>query len=233
MGGGATPFYFLHTTAIKVLELSCLHVAKMAVIPVTVLLLLLASSSGKVVNITDSQSLKEYLCPASSTIAPNTDIIISVPLITLEKDDGKFCHIENTTNISISASQELVSSKQYAKVNCINNIGFGFFINKAHDKVSGLIPPKAVRYISHHFLYYNEMKTTLIFNHCCGLTLYEVVIVTHQTSLSVIGANLCGKNTVHSLNEQAQIDWLNNEITMLIYYTDTSITPSISDNIIT
>ena len=207
---------------------------------VLILLLLVAAVAGKVVNVTTSKSLEEYLCPPTRTIPPNTDIIISVPKIVLSmSNDNRFCLIENTTNITISASDESISELMnsehgYANVSCESETGFGFFnvtnltIRSVYfeDHCSSYVMPEAIRYLneSDQILYYNDMTVvSLIFNHCCDLTLSLVSIKTRcdlQDYISIIGANLCGNSNVQ-LGSDSSMDGRSE--TILFYFTDTNI----------
>ena len=119
-----------------------------------ILLLLVAAVAGRVVNVTTGKTLEEYLCPQNRTIPPNTDVIISVQEIVLPI--SLFCLIENTTNITISASDELMNSEHgYATVRCEGSTGFGFF-NITNLTVRSVyfegcrssIPPEAIRYLN-------------------------------------------------------------------------------------
>ena len=191
-------------------------------------------------NVTTSKSLREYLCPQNRTIPPNTDVIISVPVIDLDLElpgkfnDEQFCLIENTTNITISSSWNLMNSEPgYAKVRCFREAGFGFFnvtnltVRSVHfEYCSSVVPPAAVKYLneSDQILYYNDVMATLIFNHCCNLTLSQVLVLVGTFEFSIIGANLCGTSTVQ-LND-SELSLLNFvKKTMLFYFTDSPISP--------
>ena len=196
-----------------------------------IVLLFVTATTGETIKVITSSSLEEYLCPENRTLPPNTDIIITVPLIELQKNDVAFCLIENTTNIKITSSQELINSKQgYAKVKCSSNTGFGFF-NVTNLVVSfvyflnceNLIPQMAIRYIneSNQFLYYQNVYTTMIFNHCCELTLLQVFTGESDNHFGVIGANICGTSSVKILNNTHYTE--SNRIIVLMYYTDSGI----------
>ena len=204
---------------------------------VLILLLLVAAVAGRVVNVTTSKSLEEYLCPPTRTIPPNTDVIISVPKIQLPISNGsRFCLIENTTNITISASDELMNSEHgYANVSCyMSGIGFGFF-NVTNLTVRSVyfegycynyVPPEAIRYLneSDQVLYYYKdpwtlVQVSLMFNHCCDLTLSHVLIDTIH--FSIVGANLCGNSSVQLSDSESLLN--GTPKTMLFYFTDTPI----------
>ena len=199
-----------------------------------ILCVLAVAAAGEVVNVTTSKSLEQYLCPPTRTIPPNTDVIISVPLLNWTHPDGQFCLIENTTNITISSSQELMNSKTgYAKVVCMNDTGFGFFnitnltVRSVYfQNCENAVPPMAVRYIneSNQFLYYDNdnVRLTLIINHCCDLTLSQVFVTySNEATIDVIGVNLCGTSNVHLLNTLPETSY--QIIELLIYYTDSLI----------
>ena len=213
---------------------------------VLVLLLLAAAvASGEVVNVTTSKSLEQYLCPPTRTVPPNTDVIISVPLLNLTKHDRQFCLIENTTNITISSSQELMNSiTGYAEVVCTNDTGFGFFnitnltVRSVYfQNCENVVPPMAVRYVNEtdQFLYYDNVRSTLIFNHCCDLTLSRVSAITglqlYNANFSIIGVNLCGASNVHLLSSdninEAPVS-VYHRMFVLLYYTDSGISQPFS-----
>ena len=208
-----------------------------------ILLLLAAAAiySGEVVNVTTSKTLGEYLCPQNRTIPPNTDVIISVPLLHLKKHDEQFCLIKNTTNVTISSSDELMKSRSgYSTVVCESNSGFGFFnvtgltLRSVYFKnCINIVPPMAVKYIneSDQFLYYNNVTATLLFNHCCDLTLSQVFTnglsecAVLTVYYGIIGANLCGTTDVRLLSKHEWEDDQSyfHQIPVLIYYTDSPV----------
>ena len=187
-------------------------------------------------NVTTGKSLEQYLCPQSRTIPPNTNVIISVRKIQLTTSNvGQFCLIENTTNITISASDELMNSEHgYAIVSCVGATGFSFFnvtnltVRSVHfeDNCSSYIMPEAIKYLNEpdQILYYNDMTVvSLIFNHCCDLTLSNVSIETDH--FSIIGANLCGNSSVQLSDSESLHSVMTHHMwkTMLFYFTDTNI----------
>ena len=94
-------------------------------------------SAAEDVNITDGATLLQYLCPGKGigTLPPNTNLVLSEPQLNLPSKLGdELCLIENTTNLTISPSQDVFDNGyQYVKVVCCNAqllgnlIGFGFF----------------------------------------------------------------------------------------------------------
>ena len=47
--------------------------------------------------VNDGESLKEYICPPSETLPPNTHVIINISSLSI-KISSQFCRIENTSN---------------------------------------------------------------------------------------------------------------------------------------
>ena len=89
----------------------------------------LAFSTGEEVNITDGATLRQYLCPDTGTLPPNTHLLLSKPQMVLPNEGPRFCLIENTTNLSISPSQDVLSEGYaYVNISCDDPyVGFGFF----------------------------------------------------------------------------------------------------------
>ena len=86
-------------------------------------------STAENVSITDGATLRQYLCPDTGTLPPNTHLLLSKPQIVLPNEGPRFCLIENTTNLSISPSQDVLSEgHDYVNISCNSaEIGFGFF----------------------------------------------------------------------------------------------------------
>ena len=83
-----------------------------------------------------------------------------------------------------------------------------------------LFPPRAVRYINgtDQFLYYNNTKTALIFNHCINLTLYNVIVPVKSADIfGVIGVNTCGHSKINTVVREYHSY---PSSTLLMYYTD-------------
>ncbi len=194
-----------------------------------ILLILLVSNPRPAetlsVTVADSETLSQYLCPPNGTLPPNTNLVINSSLSL----SNKFCLIENATNISIAASEELLNSEEpYVTVTCERDTGFGFF-NVTHLTIRSVyfkdcdhvIPETAVRYINgtNQFLYYdNNVRASLIFNHCFNITLYNVLVDDNpDITYGIIGVNLCGDDTDSSISADVP-----GNISMLIYYTDTT-----------
>ena len=182
--------------------------------------------SAEVVFINDDETLGKYLCPPSGTISPNTSMVLNQSTLTIR---GKqFCHIQNTSNITIAPSQD------FSIIQCSDGSGgFGFFnvTNLTIESISfsgceNVIPAPAVRYIneSNHFMYYNATETILILNHCYNVKLYGLLFEsTNLNVFSIIGINLCGLNEIGELltsKLSISIATLN----LLFYYTDSDIT---------
>ena len=179
---------------------------------------LLVTTSAKTIKVSDGKSLKEHLCAGS--VAPNTNLIITV---NISLTDEVFCLIENTSNISITA--KVPDYHSHITVRCHGCI-FGFFNisnltirSVEFDGFGAIIPPRAVRYINgtDQFLYYNNTKTALIFNHCINLTLYNVLISVQNDSFGVIGVNTCGHSKISTV---ARENHSYPRSTLLMYYTD-------------
>ena len=189
----------------------------------------LAVYSTETVLIDDGARLKKYLCTSNGTLPPNTNLVIKSS-VNLPINEGEFCMIENTTNISITASQELLKSGElYVTVTCESDTGFGFF-NVSHLTIrsvyfkncSNVIPEAAVRYVNgtEQFLYYDDVRTSLIFNHCCNMTLYNVLVDEHpDINFGIIGVNLHGWSNINTVIPDNQP-----KSSILVYYTDSIIT---------
>ena len=184
---------------------------------------LLVTTSAKTFNVSDGKSLKEHLC--SGSVAPNTNLIITVNVnINRTIINEGFCLIENTSNISITA--EVSDYYSNITVSC-HGCGFGFFNvsnltirSVRFDGCEAIVPPSAVRYINgtDQFLYYNNTKSALFFNHCINLTLYNVSVpVQNDVNFGVIGVNTCGHSKITTV---ARENHSYPSSTLLMYYTD-------------
>ena len=146
--------------------------------------------------------------------------------------------IENTSNITIAPSQELIKNG-YAlvKVECPHKSGgFGFF-NVSNLTISlimfndcaGVIPASAVRYVNdsdQHLLYNTPTKTTFLFNHCYNLKLKDLVPCQKSTEFNIIGINLCNHSRI---SVSASVMLHENNSKSLFYFTDSSLTSSSSE----
>ena len=177
----------------------------------------------------------KYLCSPSATIPPNTNLELNKSSFTI---DGKhsFCQIENTSDITIAPSQELlmnrVNGHDHVEIECLpGSGGFGFFnvsnltiSSIVFNNCAGAIPAPAVRYVNNtdQFIQYHDIKTAFIFNHCYNLTLNN--LIPHQrwntSGFSMIGVNLCG----HSNVDIASI--IVPHMRTLFYFTDSLMTTS-------
>ena len=200
----------------------CIHRVYVAIL--LLLVSLLATSSGEVVNITDGETLKSYLCSPSGTIPPNTTLFL---IRTINLKPERFCLVENTSDITIAAFPH-----SYAAVNCRDQcFGIGFFnvtnltitsINFFMGPISS-IPPSAVRYINntYQFLYYNnETRAGIILNHCSNVTVYDCLISTGDTCIGILGVNLCGYNNITFVTTFSFL------MSVLFYYEDSDLTSS-------
>ena len=196
-------------------------------------------------SITDGATLRQYLCPDTGTLPPNTHLVLSRPLLGFPYEGPRFCLIENTTNLSISPSQDVLREGYgYAIVSCNSaEIGFGFF-NVTNLAISSVVfhlcgghpSSEAVKYVNetNQFLYYDSsVPMVLFFSHCYNIKL-------HNTSVKitdylwqyrfVVGVNLCGDSEINTVIP-GTADWdTNNDgikntslmMTMFVYFTDTA-----------
>ena len=192
---------------------------------------LLVTTSAKTFNVSDGKSLKEHLC--SGSVAPNTNLIITVNVnINRTIINEGFCLIENTSNISITA--EVSDYYSNITVSC-HGCGFGFFnvsnltiMSVIFDGCEAIVPPSAVRYINgtDQFLYYNNTKSALFFNHCINLTLYNVIVPVKNDTFGVIGVNTCGHSKITTV---ARENHSYPSSTLLMYYTDSMLESSTTE----
>ena len=197
------------------------------------ILMLGTNSAAETVLINDGASLGKYLCSPSGTISPNTNLILNKSLLMI--DGGKFCLIENTTNITIAPLQELMKGESgYVKIQCLpGSGGFGFFnvTNLTIRSVlfkgcAGDIPAPAVRYANgtDQHLLYDNVRTVFIFNHCYNITLWNLIPSKNASEFSMIGVNLCGHSSISIITSAAMP-----EMKTLLYYTDSAIMSSSSE----
>ena len=204
---------------------------------------LLVTTSAKTIKVSDGKSLKEHLCAGS--VAPNTNLIITVNVnINRTIINEGFCLIENTSNISITASQEVLYYYSHITVSCYG-CGFGFFNvsnltirSVRFDGCEAIVPPSAVRYINgtDQFLYYKNTKSALFFNHCINLTLYNVVVpvksadifqdLNYYNVFGVLGVNTCGHSKITTV---ARENHSYPSSTLLMYYTDSMLESSTTE----
>ena len=176
------------------------------------------------VTISDGATLRQYLCPDTGTLPPNTHLVLSESQIIIHSSGGhddpfEFCLIENTTDITIGPSQDLLNQGyEYGNVTCDIDgarIGFGFFnvTNLAISSVvfhrcSSVITPEVVKYVNEtdQFLNYNEddIFVSLYFSHCYNLKLHNTytssyVPLTPRYHILMIGVNLCGDSEIINL----------------------------------
>ena len=194
------------------------------------LMSLVVICSGETVYVNDGTTLESYLCPkGNSTLSPNTTLILNSTTLNLEFSE-EFCLVENTSDITIAASEELIGDDgNYVTIDCsIWPWGFGFFnvtnlvitSIRFHCLASKTLPPSAMRYINDtdQFLYFddNGVEVGLLFNHCSNVTI-DNLYLSPMGDFSVIGVNLCGHNTV-------SIPLLSpHDIFVLFYYTDSHV----------
>ena len=206
-------------------------VSMLAILLMSILATSIAEAETVLIN--DGASLGKYLCSPSGTISPNTNLILNKSLLMI--DGGKFCLIENTTNITIAPLQELMKvGSGYVEVHCLpGSGGFGFF-NVTNLNISsvmfrdcaGDIPAPAVRYVNgtDQNLLYDNVRTVFIFNHCYNITLWNLIPSKNASEFSMIGVNLCGHNSINTITSAAMP-----EMKTLLYYTDSAIVSSSSE----
>ena len=87
-----------------------------------------------------------------------------------------------------------------------------------------------MRYINgtDQFLYYNNTKSALIFNHCINLTLYNVIVLVKSAdSFGVIGVNTCGHSKISTSVVREYHSYPSS--TLLMYYTDSMLESSTTE----
>ena len=212
---------------------------------------LVALSVAEEVTISDGATLRKYLCPSSGTLPSNTHLVLSKsPIVVhssgVQDDASEFCLIENTTDISIGPSQNLLS--QGANITCVDAlIGFGFFnvTNLAISSVvfhrcSAYVTPEVVKYVNEtdQFLYYNEdgLFVSLYFSHCYNLKLHNTSTGFISTYV-MIGVNLCGDSEI--INLIPGVERAKRLMPMFLYFTNSAVSPApqcnlnVTTNIIT
>ena len=199
-------------------------------------------------SIADGATLRQYLCPDTGTLPPNTHLVLSRPLLVLPNEGPRFCLIENTTNLSISPSQDVLSvGYGYAIVSCNNaEIGFGFF-NVAALTVSSVVfrmcgghpSSEAVKYVNEtdQYLYHDSsVPMVLFFSHCYNIKLHNTSVSVHPSDQLlqrrfVVGVNLCGDSEINTVIPVTAGLSLNNTIytykmmVLFVYFTDTAFFP--------
>ena len=165
----------------------------------------------------------------------------------LPNEGPSFCLIENTTNLSISPSQDVLSEgHDYVTISCNGAwIGFGFFnvTNLAISSVvfhtcGGYPSSEVVKYVNetNQFLYYDSsVPMALFFSHCYNIKLLNITTSLdeyyaenwHLPHRFVVAVNLCGDSEITDLMPvDTSEEGLYNMMTMLLYFTDTAILPS-------
>ena len=166
----------------------------------TLILSVIASSTAETVVVSDNGTLSTHLChPPNGVFPPNTTLVLSNLTFSLElQSQSTFCLVENTSNIAIVASEQLLRDKKmsYVTVDCHSQFAFSFF-NVTNLAIKSVVfsecradlVPEAVRFIneSYQFLSYvpqknaSKLKPSLILNHCHDLKLFNVSF-RHSTS---------------------------------------------------
>ena len=202
-------------------------------------------STAENVSITDGATLRQYLCPDTGTLPPNTHLLLSKPKLVLPDEGSRFCLIENTTNLSISPSQDVLSEgHDYVNISCNSaEVGFGFF-NVTNLAISSVLfhtcsaPPssEAVKYVNetNQFLYYAyqsnlQVYTVLFFSHCYNIKLHNT-----YTGGQLLGVNLCGDSEIKiilpdGISEKGDFSW---RMELFLYFIDTAIlSPTLHSNL--
>ena len=216
----------------------------------TIVLLAVAAADTSVhtINITNGEQLKEYLCSPKRTIAPNTHLNMvhkSIYIANITND----CLVENTSNIVITSSSSCYNSEypansafvdcnDYRDTSTTNTFSFFNVTNLTISCVtfnqcgSKRLPPAATKYFGNEsdqvFEYGNTTWTTLFFNHCYNVTLYNVFADNRpktpefNNKISIVGVNLCGHSNITSVIPLRSLHW-QSPITLSVYYVDSSI----------
>ena len=152
----------------------------------------------------------------------------------LPNEGPRFCLIENTTNLSISPSQDVLSEgHDYVKISCNSaEVGFGFFnvTNLAISSVvfhtcGGYPSSEVVKYVneSNQFLYYDgSVPMVLFFSHCYNIKLHNTFTSGDISSL-VVGVNMCGDSEIKAIMPDNIEVGIYTLLTMLVYFTDTTL----------
>ena len=195
-----------------------------------------AGTSVHTIDITNGKQLKEYLCSPKRTIAPNTHLsiknYIDIGIITND------CLVENTSNIVITSPRcdrnvAVVGCSDYEDNTTTNTFSFFNVTNLTISCVefdgcgSKPLPPADTKYIneSDQVFEYDTTWTTLFFNHCYNVTLYNVFTehLRHKSynKISIVGVNLCGHSNITSILISTHTNLPS--ITLSVYYVDSSI----------
>ena len=161
----------------------------------------------------------------------------------LPNEGSRFCLIENTTNLSISPSQDVLSEgHDYVNISCNNaEIGFGFF-NINNLAISSVVfhmcgghpSSEAVKYVNEtdQFLYYNSSAPmVLFFSHCYNIKLHNTSTSVNVNQIHdysalhrfVVGVNLCGDSEIKTVMPNDTSEEGNTGLTMFVYFTDTTL----------
>ena len=194
---------------------------------------LATSCSAEVMFINDGESLVKYLCPPSGTISPNTKLELNKSSFTID-GQSLSCQIENTSNITVVPSQELIiNGHDHVEVQCLpGSGGFGFFnvsnltiSSVMFNNCAGVIPASAVRYVNDtdQYLFYghDDLRAAFIFNHCYNITLHNLISMQNDSKFSIIGVNMCDHSSINIVTTVVVSGMKN-----LLYYADSVLTSS-------
>lgn len=143
--------------------------------------------------------LEQYICTETGTLPPNTKLVVNAAQ---SISPGRFCVIENTTNLTITAPVPVTVQCLQSALNISNRRGFGFFNitnllieNVRFDGCGGTITQNALKYVNNSidlFYYYGPgQRATFLFNHCFDVDISKVSVSAYL-GYAVIGVNLCG-----------------------------------------
>lgn len=147
----------------------------------TSLLLLLAGLEAVSINavhfINDNTTFKKYLCSPNHTITPHTELVINVSKVAIDhrnSEEGFNCRVENTSNITITASNDLILKKLSVLVECKNPTGFRFW-NVSSLAIKSVCFKNCGNKISSSIM--SGVETSLFLYNCRNLMLHNVLAV--------------------------------------------------------
>ena len=158
----------------------------------------------------------------------------------LPNEGPRFCLIENTTNFSISPSQDVLSEgHDYVNISCNSTsakIGFGFF-NVTNLTISSVVfhmcgGSEVVKYVNgtDQFLYYDSsVPIALFFSHCYNIKLHNTSTSTSDWWFDsvllrfVVAVNLCGDSEISTTPDISEEEEITLTPTMFVYFTDTTL----------
>ena len=236
-----------NSTPNKSLNVTVLHVSLSIRMPTARHLLLLAflsccavvSASSSVV-INEGDSLKSLLCGnENGTQLADTTILLNQSHLYLNYEEGSdstVCLIENTHDVAIIPSQQVLD--KYVTVHCNTPTAFGFaFLNVRNLTIRSVVFQDCraavlsyvVKWVNQtdQMLYYGkDISFTLFFSHCYDLRLQNISVGFYVDNLDfndnfdLLGVNLCGMTEIENILPAENQDKYP-LLTMFIYFTDT------------